>query len=185
MKLLLSQIKQKAYNEPFIFEEKVDVSELVSMNNDIRAIQPVQVQGECTLDGDQIIFSLTISGEMILPCARTLADVAHPFEIHEVEIFSSSPYYGREESENEIYPVEGEVLDLTPCILENILLAIPFRVFSDDEEVLKQALLQGDGWEYTQESEIVSKQEKTIDPRLKKLQSLLENNDNEKENNKE
>lgn len=182
MKLLLSQLKPKAYNEPFVFDEEVDVSEVVSMNNDIRAIKPVRVQGDCTFDEDEIVFSLTISGEMILPCARTLVDVTHPFEIHEVEIFSSSPYYGQEEKENEIYPVEGEEINLTPCILENILLAIPFRVFSEDEEVLKQAQFEGDGWELRLESE-TEEQEKTIDPRLKKLQSLLE--DKEKEKDKE
>lgn len=183
MKFLLTKLKQKAYNEPFEFDEKVDVSEIVSMDNDIRSINPVQVQGNCTLDEDEIIFSLTISGEMVLPCARTLVDVLYPFEVHEVEVFSSSPYYGQEERENEIYPVEGEVLDLTPCILENVLLAIPFRVFSEDEEVLKQALYKGDGWEFTLESEEEGEQVQAIDPRLKKLQSLLE--DNEKENNKE
>lgn len=113
---------------------------------------------------------------MILPCARTLADVAYPFNITEVEVFSESPYYGKEEEENEIHQVQGEVIDLTPCIYENILLAIPFRVYSD-EEVLKTALMKGEGWELSLESdeEEQSKEDKPIDPRLKKLQSLLDN----------
>jgi uncharacterized protein len=182
MKFTLNEIKKRAYNEPFIFNKEVDLSELEAMNNDIREIKPVQVQGQCTVDGNEIIFSLTINGEMILPCARTLVDVSYPFEVQEVEVFSTSPHYGQEESENEIFPVEGDVLDLKPCILENVLLAIPFRVFSDDEEALSQAVLKGDGWEFTFEpdEDKVEEQEKTIDPRLKKLQSLLDDNENEK-----
>ena len=177
MKFILNQIKKNTYNEPFIFDKEVDVSELESMDNDIREINPVRVQGVCTIEGDQIIFSLTISGEMVLPCARTLVDVPYSFNVSETEIFSSSPYYGQEEIENEIYPIQGEVIDLTPCIQENISLAIPFRVFSDDDEAKKHALLKGEGWEFTLESEKSEIQEKTIDPRLQKLRSLLDDSE--------
>lgn len=182
MKFTLNEIKRRAYNEPFTFNKEVDLSELEPMNNDIREIKPVHVQGDCTLDGDEIIFSLTINGEMILPCARTLVDVPHSFEVREVEVFSTSPYLSQEESENEVYPVEGDVIDLKPCILENVLLAIPFRVFSNDEEALSKVVLQGEGWEYMLESDEdeFEEQEKTIDPRLKKLQLLIDNNEKEK-----
>lgn len=180
MKFILNQIKINAYDKPFKFDQEVNVSELEEMDNDIRKILPVRVKGECTIDGDQIVFTLNISGEMILPCARTLVDVPYSFEVNEVEVFSSSPYYSEEDSENEIHPIQGEVLDLSPCIWENVLLAVPFRVFSDDEEALDKALLKGDGWEYTLEADEAQKQEKTIDPRLKKLQSLLDDNRKEK-----
>src|SRR5690625_7649347 len=105
-----------------------------------------------------------MSGEMIPSCARTLTDVPHPFDINEVEVFSTSPYYGKEEIENEIYPVEGEILDLTPCLLENILLAIPFRVFTEDEEVIKNVLYEGDGWElyFLDDVEVEVQQDQSI-----------------------
>lgn len=177
---MLSQIKKSTVNGPFIFDKVVDLSEVESMDNDIRKLKPVRVQGECAIDGDEIIFTLNITGEMILPCARTLADVTYPFDINEVEVFSSSTYYGKEEIENEIYPVEGELLDLTPCLLENVLLAIPFRVFSEDEEVLKNALYEGDGWELSFEEDEEEEQAQTIDPRLQKLQSLLDKSEKEK-----
>lgn len=176
MKYILSQIKKDAYNQPFTFDEEVDVSEIASMDNDIIKIKPVRVSGNCVIDGEQVIFSLKISGEMILPCARTLVDVSHFFEIEEVEVFSESLYFGKEEEVNEVYPIDGEVINLMPCIEENILLAIPFRVFSDDANVLDNALFKGDGWAYSLEADEEVKKEKTIDPRLKKLQSFLDNN---------
>lgn len=180
MKFLLNQIKKSAQNKPFKFDEEIDVSELEALDNDIRKMKPVRVQGECTLDDEQVIFSLCISGEMTLPCARTLVDVPYFFTINETEIFSFSPYRTEDDIENEIFPIEGEMIDLRPIIEENILLAVPFRVFSEDEDAIKNAILKGDGWDYFQEADENEKQEKTIDPRLKKLQSLLDNKEKEK-----
>lgn len=180
MKFILNQIKMIAHDQPFKFDQELDVSELEDMDNDIRKINPVRVQGNCTIDGDDFIFAYEITGEMILPCARTLVDVPYDFKINEIEVFSTSSFYSEKDRENEIHQVQGEILDLRPCILENILLAVPFRVFSDDEEVLKNALAKGDGWELTLETDENEEQEKTIDPRMKKLQSLLDDNGKEK-----
>ncbi|MGY0692280.1 YceD family protein [Virgibacillus sp. FSP13] len=176
MKFSVSQLKRGTLDGPFTFDDVIDVSELETMNNDIRNIDPVHVKGECTIQGEQLIFSFTINGEMILPCARTLVDVPYPFDIKALEVFTLSDFYGEEEEENEIHPIDGEMLDLTPYIKENILLEVPFRVFSDDAKAKGDAPVKGDGWEFISEEET----EKTIDPRLKKLESLFDNNEKEK-----
>ncbi|WP_404452491.1 YceD family protein [Virgibacillus necropolis] len=175
MQIAIGKIKRSSYNEPFHFEEKVDVSELETLNNDIREIEPVQVKGNCYIQGDTIISNFTIKGEMFLPCARTLVDVPFPFTIYAKEVFTLSEYYGDEEAENEIHPINGETLDLTPYIKENILLEVPFRVFSEDKEAEENATFKGNGWE------LVSPDEKkqTVDPRFKKLENLF-NDDKEK-----
>ncbi|MEN1966985.1 YceD family protein [Lentibacillus sp. N15] len=175
MKFPVSRIKQGTYNEPFVFDDVVDVSELETMNNDIREIGEVHVFGECILQGEQLVFSFTIEGTMILPCARTLVDVPYPFNIKTDEVFTLSRFYGEEEAENEIHPVDGEILDLTPYIKENILLEVPFRVFSDDANAIEHAPVKGEGWDFISEEN----KENPVDPRFKKLESLL--NDNEKE----
>ncbi|WP_067728278.1 YceD family protein [Oceanobacillus damuensis] len=176
MKLTLSQIRKTAANKPFEFDEMVDVSELETMNNDIREIKPVRVHGKADIQGEQFFFSFQIEGEMILPCARTLVDVPYPFTVKASEIFSTSSYYGSDEAENEIHPINGEVLDLTPYIKENIILEIPFRVFSKETNPKEGAPSQGNGWEFISEV----KEEKKIDPRFKKLESLLEKKKKEK-----
>jgi uncharacterized protein len=175
MKFSVSKIKRSTYNEPFMFDDYVDVSELETMNNDIRTIDPVHVYGKCTMQGEQLIFSFIIKGDMVLPCARTLVDVPYPFEIEAVEVYTLSDYYGEDEAENEIHPIDGELLDLTPYIKENILLEVPFRVFSDDAKAKEGAPMKGAGWDFISE-----KKEKSIDPRLKKLESLFDNNEKEK-----
>ncbi|MEN2766554.1 YceD family protein [Ornithinibacillus xuwenensis] len=175
MKFTLAQLKKNAFNKPYQFSAEVDVTELETMNNDIRKIGPVQVQGVCTMQGDQYFFKFTITGQMTLPCARTLVDVIYPFEIKAEEIFSSSSYYD-EEDDTEIHPIDGEVLDLMPYIKENILLEVPFRVFSDDADPEKDTLHKGNGWEVLSEKP----EEAKIDPRFKKLESLFKDNEKEK-----
>ncbi|WP_138415032.1 YceD family protein [Aquibacillus sediminis] len=175
MKFSIQKLKM-AGSEPLTFEDYVDISEVEEMNNDIRKINPVFVKGYATMQGDEVSFHFSIDGTMVLPCARTLVDVNFPFHVDALEVFSTSPYY-TEEDESEIHPVSGEILDLTPYIKENVLLEVPFRVFSDDKEVQENALTEGEGWEFTSEKKTTDK----VDPRLQKLQSLLDDND-QKEN---
>jgi len=181
LKFSVSQIRKNAYHEPYTFEGVVDVSELETLNNDIRKTYPVNIKGDCTIQGDEIVFNFTIQGELILPCARTLVDVHYPYTIHAVEVFSTSPYYGKEEEENDIHEVTGEFIDLSPYVQENIVLELPYRVYSEDEEVLNQAITEGEGWELTSEDEqairVKNTNEDKIDPRLKKLQTFLDEKD--------
>lgn len=161
-------------SEVLQFEEKVDISEIESWNNDIRRIDPVLVKGTMHAQGNQITCQMTLKGIMILPCARTLIDVEYPFELEATELFSISPYYN-EEDESEIHPVEGELLDLEPYVKENVILGIPFRVFASEKQLAEHALTSGNGWELVLEE----KKEETIDPRLRKLQFLLDKENKE------
>ncbi|WP_373895923.1 YceD family protein [Virgibacillus natechei] len=177
MKFILGQIRKDANHEPYPFDDEVDVSELETMKNDIREMKPVRVHGNYIYQDEQIIFSFIIEGEMILPCARTLVDVPYPFEIKADEVFTTSRYYGEKEAENEIHPVDGEILDLTPYIKENILLEVPFRVFSKEAIDEEKAPVKGEGWEFVSQKS----DEKKIDPRLKKLESLFKDDDEKQE----
>lgn len=179
MKFSLAQIRKKtANNRTFYFEEVIDVSDLKQLFDDIRDIRTSHVTGECIVRGEQIIFTLRIQGELILPCARTLVDVPYTYDINTVEIFTTSLYLTEEDEEEEIHPVEGEVLDLAPYIKENIILDIPFRVISEEADKESNVPQEGHGWQVVSESELSQKQ--TIDPRMKKLQSLLEKDKKEK-----
>src|SRR5690625_2387530 len=122
VKFSISELKKKAMDQPFYFDKTVDVTELEKLNNDIRKIEHVKVQGNCYFKNEEIIFSLKIIGTLILPCARTLVDVPYSFNIQATEIFTTSNYLSEEDEENEVHQVDGEVLDLLPVIKENILL---------------------------------------------------------------
>lgn len=177
MKFTVAQIRKSSFTKPLEFEGVVDVSELETMDNDIRQIDEAQIHATFIVEDDEIIATLNIKGEMILPCARTLVDVPYPYEFAVSEIFSNSPNLTKEDEEDEVHVIEGDVIDLKPIIMENILLEIPFRVFTEEENPEGAAPTEGEGWQFVQQET----KEKTIDPRLKKLESLLENKKKENE----
>ncbi|HLQ73970.1 MAG TPA: YceD family protein [Bacillota bacterium] len=173
MKFLLNEIKKYAHNKPYEFSRTLDISEIKERNSEVQSIELVDVDGNCIIDGDEFIFSFTVTGQMVLPCARTLEDVIYPFETKEIEVFTGAGHLTDEQIEEEVHMIQGDVIDLRPCVVESVLLAIPFRVYSD-EDVLKNALVEGDGWELTTDDEQdEASNEETIDPRLKKLEQLL------------
>lgn len=173
MKFSVKKIQADVNHGPISFEQRLDVSELVDLpNNDIRQIDPVQVHGMCVVENDEIIFSFSIEGEMILPCARTLADVTYPFRFRTNEIFTTK--YEKADEEEEIHFIAEDVIDLKPYIFETILLQMPYRVFSD-EKVIED----GDGWAFHTEDTFAKAEAKKIDPRLAKLQQLLDDKEND------
>ncbi|HLS20156.1 MAG TPA: YceD family protein [Bacillota bacterium] len=178
MKFALSHIRKNAFEKPFNFSGEVDVSDVASLNNDIRQATTANVSGSCVIEGDEYVFTLMISGQLILPCARTLVDVNYEYSIEAIEVFSESPHYGREEEENDIHPIESELIDLSPLIKENIILNLPYRVYSTNKEDFEAAVTDGEGWVLTTEDELekqeVAQESTQIDPRLKKLQALLD-----------
>lgn len=169
MKFSMTEIKKNAFNGPVEFEGTVDVSELEALNNDIRKIDPVQVEGICAVDEDELIFTFTIKGKMILPCARTLVDVSYPLDLQVTEVFTTSPVIDLEKEKEEVHQILEETLDLTPYIKENIVLGTPYRVFSD-----KKPLEEGEGWTFRLEDTFKEEQKEKIDPRFAKLQKLLD-----------
>ncbi|HEX6923401.1 MAG TPA: YceD family protein, partial [Bacillales bacterium] len=66
----------------------------------------------------------------------------------------------------EIHDIEGEIIDLLPYVKEAILVEKPIRVVGENEEPLSS----GNGWEVVSEEQ----QKNRIDPRLKKLEKLLD-----------
>lgn len=173
MKFSVKQIKGNVEHGPISFEQYVNVSELLDLpNNEIRKIDSVQVYGMCVVENNEIVFDYTIVGEMILPCARTLVDVAYPFRFRTTEIFTTKQIEMNDDEE--IHFIESDEIDLKPYILETILLQKPYRVFSD-EAVIED----GDGWSFYTEDTFAEEQKDKIDPRLAKLQQLLDENDEE------
>ncbi|MDU6523476.1 MAG: YceD family protein, partial [Enterococcus sp.] len=85
-----------------------------------------------------------------------------------------------DERDEEILVIDNDTIDLTDSIEDNILLAIPLQVFSEEE---KQAtdLPKGNDWEVVSEEEYFQKKEsaETIDPRLAKLSELFNEEDDQ------
>ncbi len=164
----IADLQQNAMHQPFNFDETIDVSDIVKLNNDIRSIDLVHVKGYCVIDEQEFIFQFKINGEMILPCSRTLVDVPYPFSIDATEIFTFKMEEVNTKEETNVHEISGNTIDLTPVIKENIILETPYRIISDEKMIDK-----GKGWEFHTEDLLEQKKENEIDPRLSKLQQYL------------
>lgn len=177
MTFSITEIRNKAVHMPYHFEGRADVSGLeTDATNDIRKINLVDVEGFVTVDGKELLFTFSVKGNMILPCARTLVDVPYDFSFDITEVFSTATYLEEDDEENDVHAVTEELLDLTPYIKENIILKAPYRVFSDED-----ALEGGSGWTFQQEDEHRDQEEDKIDPRMAKLLQLLDKDHEDKE----
>lgn len=170
MKWSINQLNQLVHKGTITIDEVVDVSDIKELDKTIREISPVHVTGRGDLSSTKITFHLTISGNMILPCSRTLVDVKFPFEIDTTETFllrQTSDF----ETEEDVHQVQGEIVDLIPIIKENILLEIPIQIFCDDSNSENAAPLSGKDWELITEDDKKNK----IDPRLAGLAKFFDN----------
>ncbi len=158
---------QKLQHKGLNLDEVIDLSSLRERNHEIRAVSPVHVDGRMDYSAAKITFHLHLTGTLILPCSRTLADVEFPFDIRTIETFYRSPDEDMYDAE-EYHLLEGDVLDLLPVIEDNILTEIPIQIFSD--EPVSEEMSHGQGWEVVAETE---EQEK-VDPRLADLAKFFD-----------
>lgn len=156
-------------------DANVQLDDVMERNQDIRQISPVHVKGQCTFGASQMTCHLTISGVMILPCARTWEDVEYPFNIETVEIFSWVDEEQRDH-DSDIHYADGDVIDMKPVLEELVLLEVPMQVFKENTEGQMQG---GKNWTYSTDDEKLAKEndEPKLDPRLAALAKYFDQTD--------
>ena len=127
-------------------------------NTDMRDISPVKVTGYVSNNEEEYELNINVSGEMILPCARTLKDVKYPFSIDIIEPIG-------ENNENSLEIVQNSI-DIFPIIWQYILMDVPLRVLHPDA---KEFHIEGEGWHLITEDD----KKEVIDPRLAKLKDYI------------
>ncbi len=107
--------------------------------------------------------SLNIKCKLILICSISLKDVEYNIDIDIDEVIGENSEYIEENNK-----IINNTIDLIPIIWQNIILEVPLKVISPD---IKKENIEGDGWRFiTDEGRV----EKSLDPRLKKLQEFLD-----------
>lgn len=143
-------------NFKYEIDSEISIDSETIKNTEIRRITPVKVIGYLFFNGNNYELNINISGEMILPCSRTLNDVSYPFNIDIDELF--------DENDDNYLKINQNTLDIFPIIWQNILMDIPLRVLSKGANTLPS---KGDGWQ------LISEDEEKIDPRLKDLSKFI------------
>jgi uncharacterized protein len=167
LKWTLSQL-QKYRNKDFSIDEITRVDEIKEVDPTIREVSPMHVTGRGDIDSTKVTFHLKIEGHLILPCSRTLVDVLLPINVETTETFllQDSIY----ETEEEVYRVKDDMIDLMPIIKEILLLEVPMQVFCEDVDSEDAAPQSGKDWEVIHEED----QSKKIDPRLAGLAKFFD-----------
>lgn len=161
----------------------LDINEqATSRDASIIHLEPVHVSGYFVVREQDIVLHCQSKAVVTLPSTRSLKPVPVnlEFTVDERYVYEENDAYTDEYEETTIV-LEHDYIDLEQAVLETLLLNLPQRVVGEDDEVT--ALPKGDDWTVLTEDEYHQQQQAAkpeIDPRLAKLQSLL-NEDNETE----
>ncbi|GAA0364416.1 YceD family protein [Bacillus horti] len=159
-------------------EHTYELPHLVEQNKQLLALSPAKFSGKGEMEAGLFIVKGVIVGQYTLPCSRCLTDVIYDYEQDIEELFSLQPSILQIETEEdeddlteEIHPVHGQEIDLTPYIEEEILMSIPFvPTCQSKEECEANQVLEGTGWSVLTEEMKKNK----IDPRLADLAKLFD-----------
>ncbi|MGL4695602.1 YceD family protein [Enterococcus larvae] len=165
---------------PLEFSEELDVKQtLMARDNQILDVSPAKVNGIITVEKNGYLLHYKLSVVVTVPSSRSLTPVAVPMALSVDEMFMTEEQFrGKDEliSDEEIIVLDKPTIDLTESVEDNILLAIPLQVLSEEEQQNSE-LPKGTDWEVISEDDYYEKREKeaeqTMDPRLAKLSELL------------
>ena len=146
-KLLNAYIDEIEINEFIIIPTDLVKKSLITELKDIKFV------GELTInEEDNLNLTGKLTGIMILKDDLTLAPVEYPFDT-EIE---------------EILEKNTNILDISEILWQNILVEIPSKVRSTDEDIN----LEGDGWRVISEEQFVKERNKSNNP-FAELDELL------------
>lgn len=182
-----SLLELRKYQEtPLTFHETLDLkADLMKRDNLILDVAPVTVDGFVSVDNQGYLVHYTVQTTLTVPSTRSLEPVALPMDFTVDELFMTKEQYQLRDdqlSAEEILLIEDAKLDLTESIEDNILLAIPMRVLTEEEEKTTD-FPKGTDWEVVSEEEYARRKleeaETKVDPRLAKLSELFDATSNE------
>ena len=159
-------VKQK--NGKFDFEETITFPKEMFYNlsriNDLKDVE-VTGSGNFNSSEERLYVTYHVQGTMVVPCAISLEDVDYPFSIDTDVVFA----FYKPEDDEDVVEARKDVANLTSVIFQEIMMAIPMRVVKEGAKMKTS----GSGWKVMDESEVVAKEEDTIDPRLAKLKDYF------------
>ncbi|MGG5309282.1 YceD family protein [Enterococcus mundtii] len=185
-----SLLELRKYQEtPLTFHETLDVKKaLMKRDDSILDVAPVEVEGLVSVDNKGYLVHYTAQTTLTVPSTRSLTPVELPIKLSVDELFMTMEQYQRRDvqlSSEEILLIEGTHLDVTESIEDNILLAIPMRVLTEEEEHSTE-LPKGNDWEVLSEEEYEKRKteeaETKVDPRLAKLSEFFDSASEEDDN---
>lgn len=120
-------LKNPGFVLPFDFREPMDNLRLGGERMDFT--EPVRVRGECQFTGKDFLLRGTIAARYEATCSRCAGGVRTGLEIPFRTVFSRQPDSG----DPDVYGFEGNVIDLLPMAVDELLVSFPIRHLCDPD----------------------------------------------------
>ncbi len=128
--------------------------ELVHRTNRIIEASEIDVQGYITNTGGEYAVDLNLKVDLILRSSRSLEPVSYTHEVQVLELYVTTPPSTEEEegSDEIVFLIEDDFIDLKPMIVDNIVVSLPTQIFTQ-EELKDNVMPEGEDWEVISEDE--------------------------------
>jgi len=155
---------------------------LLQRDKEILDLSIVEVKGQIAMEASEYILSYTMDYTITLPSSRSLAPVELPKSVQVIEVFQTLEDFKNLEDEeklDEIIVIDGQTISLDESVADNILLNIPLRILTAEEENSTD-LPTGSFWQVISEEDFAKAStpedddQTNIDPRLAKLKDFFE-----------
>lgn len=180
MKLSLSELQKEYRHEPLKFDEVLDLKSTLMERypEEVLDVTPVHVNGVASVEsgGDVMIYA-HIQATLTVPSTRSLQPVEFPTDFDITEFYvASQAALERYEKTDVVLVVEDDTIDVDKAIADNLLVQIPMQILTKAEQEAEEHLPEGKGWSVTLEGEEEADEsdDKTVDPRLAKLQNFFD-----------
>lgn len=144
------------------FNRELKVTDTIQQREpSILDISPITVSGQLRKEQDLYLLDYTMTYSITLPSSRSLLPVSldNSQAVNEVFIEAAKQAAQRDlVEENLVLILEEDHIDLTESVLDNILLNLPIKVLSPEEEASEQ-LPSGQNWTMLTENQYQASQE--------------------------
>ncbi|GAP02989.1 putative metal-binding, possibly nucleic acid-binding protein [Fructobacillus pseudoficulneus] len=176
----------KYRQSPLLVDQDLDLQNLIDerFSDLIINARLVHVQGTIRmLANEEIVMAVTVKADLTLPSSRSLepVDWSTEVQIHETYVTTAEELSKFEEDEA-VFVLENDSLDIDQVVLDNIIAVLPSQILTAAEEE-GESLPAGKDWQGISEADFAvqqdesqedaAKEEKTLDPRLSKLDDFF------------
>lgn len=154
MNLYTQEIRKNP--EGLAFDQELDLlKDLQKRNPEILDLKNVTATGRVAYDTGLYILDYQLSYTIVLASSRSMEPVELQESYPVIEVFAEDVQSDADIEaleEDLILPIEGGKIDLSESVADNILLNIPLKVLTPEEEA-GQGFIEGNDWKILSEEE--------------------------------
>ena len=159
MKLNIQEVRKQP--EGLYFEQTLDlVADLRARNQEILDVKNIQVTGKIQYEDRMFFLDYLLSYTIVLDSSRSMepVELVESYPVNEIFMEGATNQLDQEIlDEDLVLPIENGEIDLAESVSDNILLNIPIKVLTAEEEA-GQGFVSGNDWQIMTEEEYQAQQ---------------------------